>query len=169
MDECQLDTDTLFSEPPGSPAPNVKSRTIALEFDVVEPGTEEQFLRTLVRDISRARAKMVGGIGFLVKHASYFVHKGKFWVILISKDSLLLAKWDFVFTGIGARSMRLNRTCATSCGATRNSLFGVLQMFAGETTMAELVRNRLDFDVDSVIARVWGDVSGRPVLTPFAG
>lgn len=154
-------TDPLFE------STRFKSRMIALEFNPVEPGTEPAFINALVMEIGNARMKMIGGIGFIVKHATYFNHTGSFWVILISRDPLQSTKWELVFQGIGAKSRRLNQEVNYfAAGTRRNTLYGASEMFKRETTMLELVSNRIDYDINPVRARQRPTPRKRIIKTP---
>ena len=109
-----------------------KARMAVLLFDDVQPDQRKPFVKSLIKRIYAAR-KLNGGLGFWVKLASFFPVKEGLQVVLISKDSLRVTKWDSVFTCIGARSIKVfepkKLLPSEHTAWTRNSLFGVTVMF----------------------------------------
>ncbi len=129
-----------------------KARLSVFRFPSIPQEERENFMKGVVHRIAMAREMMIGGMGFVVKRATYFGDEANFWIALVARDSLLFSKWSDVFKGLGALSFRIYHLVSEVRGPMRESLHGVVDMFEDLTTLAEVIANALDYNKDAVIS-----------------
>ena len=125
---------------------NRKSRTAAFAFPLQPIGTEKSFVEGIASRITLMHTNKIPNSGFRIRHASYFSHEERLWLVLVSRDSLYFIKWNTIFRNLCAENIRVYYVDVPEeriGGRTSSGLVATLDMFP-HLTIEELVDNSVN-------------------------